>query len=286
MMFTRRTLLRTLALTPVVVPALAARGAQPTSSTPRITPKLIQEIETLAGKELSTFDIVGAALALIQDGEVVYAKGFGVRDLETSEPFDADTVHRIGSTTKSMTSMLAAIQVEQGLFGWDSTIGDIYRFPEAQLTNTVTGRQLMGMGTGLGESPIELYLDLESPKHFFDKTLPTLPVLYPPFTNYFYNDFVYACAGYLGLLKEGTQVEDLEKAYARLMKRELFGPIGMPTTAITPDPSNLSGNVSRSYGYDLRFSDGPSSYVVPYQPVRMVSPAGETAPRSTKWPVT
>jgi CubicO group peptidase (beta-lactamase class C family) len=107
--------------------------------------------------------------------------------------------------------------------------------------------------------------------------LPTLPVLFPPFTNFFYNDFVYACAGYLGLLKEGTRVEDLERAYARLMKRELFGPIGMPTTAITPDPSNLSGNVSRSYGYDLRFSDGPSSYVVPYQPVRMVSPAGETA---------
>jgi CubicO group peptidase (beta-lactamase class C family) len=134
MMFTRRSLLRTLALTPVVVSALAARGAQPISSTPRITPKLIQEIETLAEKELSTFDIVGAAPALIQDGEVVYAKGFGVRDLETGEPFDADTVHRIGSTTKSMTSMLTAIQVEQGLFAGTapsgrSVISTVFRKP-------------------------------------------------------------------------------------------------------------------------------------------------------------
>ena len=75
-MFTRRSLLRALALVPVALPALSARAAQPASSTPRITPKLIQEIEALAAKELSTFDVVGAALALIQDGEVVYAKGF------------------------------------------------------------------------------------------------------------------------------------------------------------------------------------------------------------------
>jgi CubicO group peptidase (beta-lactamase class C family) len=152
-MFTRRSLLRALAFAPLALPSLTARAAQPASSTPRITPKLIQEIEALVKKELSIFDIVGAALALIQDGEIVYANGFGVRELETGEPFDADTVHRIGSTTKSMTSMLAAIQVERGLFAWDSpvrTISDIYRFPEAQLTNSVTVRQLMGMGTGLG----------------------------------------------------------------------------------------------------------------------------------------
>jgi CubicO group peptidase (beta-lactamase class C family) len=279
-MLTRRSLLRAMAVSPLALSGLPTlTAAQTTSPTPRITPALIQQVQTLAQQGLSAFDIVGAALALIQDGEVVYASGFGVRDLETGEPFDPNTVHRIGSTTKSMTSMLAAIQVEQGLFAFDTPvreITDIFRFPEAQLTDSVTVRQLMGMDTGLGETPIELYLDLESPRHFLNKSLPTLPVLYPPFTHFFYNDWVYACAGYVGLLKQGTQAGDLENAYARLMQSELFDPIGMPTSAITDDPSNLSNNVSRSYGYDLRLSQLPS-YRVPYQPVRMVSPAGATA---------
>lgn len=134
-MLTRRSLLRAMAGAPLALSGLPTlTAAQTGSSTPRITPGLIQQVEVLVQQGLSAFDIVGAAVALIQDGEIVYAKGFGVRDLETCEPFDPDTVHRIGSTTKSMISMLAAIQVEQGLFAFDTPvreITDIFRFPEA-----------------------------------------------------------------------------------------------------------------------------------------------------------
>ena len=132
------------------------------------------------------------------------------------------------------------------------------------------------MGTGLGQSEIELFLDLRSPRRYF-RTLATLPVLGPPQTLYFYNDYVYASAGYLGPLKQGIGVADLEQAYADAMKRELFDPIGMPTTAITDDPTGQSDDVSRSYGYDLRLGEKPDEVVIPYQPVRMVSPAGATA---------
>jgi CubicO group peptidase (beta-lactamase class C family) len=171
------------------------------------------------------------------------------------------------------------IEVYRGLFGWDTPVRDItplYQFPEPELTNNITVRQLMGMGTGLAESPIELYLDLTSPGNFLD-TLATLPVKYPPFTAYFYNNYVYSTAAYLNFLQKGVPfAAGLEERYAREMKRELFDPMGMPTSAVTDDPRTVSSNVSRSYGYDLRFGIKPNQ-VLPYLSIRMVSPAGAGA---------
>jgi CubicO group peptidase (beta-lactamase class C family) len=72
--------------------ALNAGSAQPRASGPRITQELIDEIDALIPKEMSFFEVAGAGMALVQDGKVVYARGFGVRNAETGEPFTADKV--------------------------------------------------------------------------------------------------------------------------------------------------------------------------------------------------
>ena len=277
-MFKPLSFLRILALGLLVLPGIAAQAAAPVSNPPRITPELIAEIDALIPQEMSRFDIPGAALALIQDGAVVYARGFGYADMERGKPFTPDTLHRIGSTTQSMTSLLAAIQVERGILGWDTPIrliSPLYRFPTLELTKTLTVRQLLGMGTGLAQSPLEPYIDLQSPRNFL-QTLNTLPIGGAAGSTYFKNDFVYASAGFLGLLRQGTRLDHLEQAYADLMKRELFDPIGMPKTAITNDPTTLGDNVARSYGYDIRYGERPN-WVQPYLAVRMVGPASGAA---------
>ncbi len=63
---------------------------------------------------MKNFDVPGTAISLIQDGKVIYARGFGMRNTETREPFTLDTVYRIGSTSKSYTSMLAAMMWMRG----------------------------------------------------------------------------------------------------------------------------------------------------------------------------
>ena len=161
-MFKSLLLLRILTLGLMVLAGDVARAVAPVSNPPRITPALIAEIDSLIQREMPVFDIPGAALALIQDGAVVYARGFGYGDVERGKPFTPDTLYRIGSTTQSMTSLLAAIQVERGLFGWDTPIRQItplYRFPTLELTKSLTVRQLMGMGTGLAQNPLEPYID-------------------------------------------------------------------------------------------------------------------------------
>jgi CubicO group peptidase (beta-lactamase class C family) len=71
---------------------------------------------------MQTFQMPGAAVALVQDNHIVYARGFGVRDLQTNAPVSPHTRFRIASNTKSMTSLLAATFVDQGLLDWDAPI--------------------------------------------------------------------------------------------------------------------------------------------------------------------
>jgi CubicO group peptidase (beta-lactamase class C family) len=181
-------------------PVHAPTTMPPAAASPTITPELLADLDATVPAAMTTFDVPGAAITLIQDGQVVYAKGFGVRNLATGEPFTADTVHRIASTTKSMTSMLVATQVDAGLFEWDTPVQTIYpdfQLPTPDLTRSVTVRQLMGMATGLGENPIELYFDLYTPKYWM-ASLAAFPILAPPGTEFHYNSTLYAMAGYVG----------------------------------------------------------------------------------------
>jgi CubicO group peptidase (beta-lactamase class C family) len=242
---------------------------------PTITPELLADLDTTVPAAMITFDIPGAAIALVQDGQVVYAKGFGVRNRTTGAPFTPDTVHRIGSAAKSMTSMLVATQVDAGLLEWDTPVRSIYpdfQLPTPELTSRTTVRQLMGMGTGLGEHPIGLYFDRLTPRRFV-AGLATLPVLFPPGTAFHYNNPVYAMGGYVGALARGVPIPRLLRAYTAAMKAHLFDPIGMPTTAVTDHPDRLSDNYAVSYGYHLPDGVIPR-YELPFLPLRAGAPSG------------
>ena len=260
------------------VPAVGACGAEdsPPPSARRIefTPATVTAVEALAEQCMLAFDAPGAAFALLQGGEVIYAKGFGVRNLATGQPFTPDTVHRIASTSKSMSAMLVARHVDEGAFGWDTPVHEVWpslRLPSAELTQRVTIGQLMGMGTGIGGNPIELYADLLTPEAFLAE-LATLPVISPP-GPFFYQSDVYALAAYLRDLKRGIAPAGMTQAYAATMKASLFEPMGMRTTAISDDPSTVSSNYAVSYGYHL--PDGIASrYLLPFAQIRAAAPAG------------
>jgi hypothetical protein len=79
-----------------------------------------------------------------------------------------------------------------------------FQLPTPDLTSSVTVRQLMGMGTGLGENPIELYFNRITPRRLV-AGLATLPVLFPAGTAFHYNNTVYAMGGYVGALAAAVE---------------------------------------------------------------------------------
>jgi CubicO group peptidase (beta-lactamase class C family) len=82
----------------------------------------VQELEKLAQKQIQENVVPGIAIAVVFQDKTVYAKGFGVRDVNTSQPIDADTVFQLASVSKSIGSTVVAELVGEGKITWDSKL--------------------------------------------------------------------------------------------------------------------------------------------------------------------
>lgn len=98
--------------------------------------------------EMARLDVPGATVAVVKDGRVLYAKGFGVANVESQSPVTPDMLFRIGSTTKTFTALALAILAENGQVDLDAPIGDYIDGLDAQLAAR-TGDQLLTHSAGL-----------------------------------------------------------------------------------------------------------------------------------------
>ena len=81
----------------------------------------IKSLEKNFETVLTTSKAAGFAIAIVKGNEVVYAKGFGYRDLENKLPITPNTVFAIGSTTKAFTASLMGILEDEGKLGLDQS---------------------------------------------------------------------------------------------------------------------------------------------------------------------
>ncbi len=82
----------------------------------------VQELEKLAQQKIQENAVPGLAIAVVFQDKVVYAKGFGVRDVNTKAPVDADTVFQLASVSKPIGSTVVAELVGEGKITWDSKL--------------------------------------------------------------------------------------------------------------------------------------------------------------------
>jgi CubicO group peptidase (beta-lactamase class C family) len=272
----------------VWIPAIASLSEVPvatpvTTKPPKVTADMLAEFEVIFETERQNFNVPGAAVAIVQDGEIVYVQGFGVRNLETGEPVTPETVFRIGSVTKSMTAMMVATLVDEGKFDWETPVVELvpdFKLPNEELTQKVKVRQLMGMGTGLTDGINPLYWGSYSAKELFD-SLAASEILGNGTAaeigqTFYYNNHLYATAGYIDLLAEGVAYEALLDGYKALMKERVYDPIGMETAAITDDPSSISDNYAVSYEISV-LGDPDAPVQVARQLGGTIAPAGGTS---------
>src|SRR6185503_4425169 len=120
------------------IASLHPRGLHP-ESLAGTTPRAIDAaaLDRFIGAALPRLAVPGAAVAVVQDGAVVYERGFGVRALGGTEPVTPQTLFLIGSVTKSMTTMMQAAEVDAGLFAWDTPVTSVlpsFALADADLT--------------------------------------------------------------------------------------------------------------------------------------------------------
>src|SRR5215216_4870986 len=112
---------------------VAAGRNVPTAPSQQLGPTDPAEMEAFLdeelGREMAEYHIAGAAVSVVKDGKVFFAKGYGYADLENKIPVDPEqTIFRVGSVTKLFTWTAVMQLVEQGKLNLDADVNTYLDF--------------------------------------------------------------------------------------------------------------------------------------------------------------
>ena len=204
--------------------------------------------EFLEGK-MESDHIPGMAVTLVDSDGLLFARGFGFRDVKHNLPVTADTLFHIGSTQKSMTAMLIATLIDDGYFTWDTPV--IKMFPEFQLEDQqaaqqVTLRHLLSMRAGISEEAEDDLDDEGSLSDVLDAVYNSRLIGYPG-EVFEYSNLSVTLAGYLAAATAGDTTTDIHTAYTMLLEERILDPIGMTNATVYFSEAQNSENFSYSY---------------------------------------
>ncbi len=219
--------------------------------------------------------IPGVSVGIVQDGEVVFLGGFGVRALGDPAKVDGDTRFMIASNTKALTTLMLAKLVDAGQISWDTPATEVlpsFALGDAETTAKVQMKHLVCACTGLPRQ------DFESTFEFANETparsLEILATMQPTSdfgALYQYSNPLAGAAGYLGGHVAFPELE-LGKAYDEAMRSLVFAPLGMTRTTLDHDGAQR-GNWARPHAPDIEGSMAPATHAL-NDTVAVWSPAG------------
>ncbi len=111
------------------------------------------QVDELVNRTLKTFDVPGIAVAIVKDGKIIHAKGYGVKSILTNEKVDANTLFGVASNSKAFTSAALAILVDEGKVKWNDKVIKYlpnFKMYNEYVTNEFTIRDLLTHRSGLG----------------------------------------------------------------------------------------------------------------------------------------
>lgn len=211
-----------------------------------------QRIDQLVKMEMNRWKVPGCALAIVNRNGVLYAKGYGFRNVEKGLPVTPHTVFKIASLTKSFTAAAAGLLVDQKLLEWDKPVKAFLpqlELANRELTGQVTLRDLLSHRTGLYDDDWSWVGDHIGRQRMYE-ILSVMPQHHPLRTTYSYSNMAYALVGELVAAKSGT-------SWRSLVREHFFAPLSMTTSGFSHTDS--SGLPDFAYGYE--YADSSWSFL-------------------------
>lgn len=213
--------------------------AQEEADTKRIAslkPRLFDEktaaaMDSLIQKHIDVLGTPGAAVAIVQNGKVVHAKGYGKRIYGQDLPVTEKTLFPIGSASKMFTSYLAAEAVRQGKIQWDTPIYTLlpeFVTKDKEYTQQITIKHALSMTSGLPRRDFTWGFRNDDAAGVL-KEMAHMPSVMQPGTRYIYCNHGVASAGYAiarTLVPEGS----LDDAWKKAMQTIVLDPLGMTSS--------------------------------------------------------
>jgi CubicO group peptidase (beta-lactamase class C family) len=224
----------------------------------------LEGLDALADQAMKEWKVPGMAIAVVQDGKVIYAKGYGYRDVENKLPVSTETQFPIGSITKSFTSLAFAILKDEGKVDWDEPIRTYlpqFQMSDPVATERATARDLFSHRTGLPRHDLAWYSSDFSREDLLNRE--RYLKLNKSFRSaYQYNNFTIMTMGYLDGKVSGLGWEGC-------IRQKIFEPLNMTHSNLSIE--DLEKSNDRAQGYELKKE---AVGKVPYHNIDAIGPAG------------
>ncbi len=225
-----------------------------------------KDFDAYAARGLQRLETPGAAIAVVKNGRVVFAKGYGVRILGDTARVDAHTLFQIASNTKAFTTAALAILADQGRLSWDDPVTKFlpgFQLYDPYVTREFTVRDLVTHRSGLGLGAGDLL--------WFHSQYSRAEIAYriryaKPVTSfrsaYAYDNVLYIVAGELLAAAALTSWDDF-------VTQRILAPLGMGETGTTIAFFTSSRNAAAPHAVERG-----TLQVVPIDSVDNTAPAG------------
>lgn len=206
------------------------------------TPPQLADFDGYVQEAMEAWQAVGLAVAVVEGGDLVFSRGYGVRDLEGGGTVDSGTRFAVGSTTKAMTAAALGMLVDEGLLAWDDPVErhvpDL-RLGDPWLTRELTVRDLLTHRAGLGNADV-LWYETETDLEEILERFRHAPLAYSPRTSFIYQNIMYAVAGAVVEAVSGQPWETF-------LEERLFDPLAMHDTRPLLGDVQGEANVARPH---------------------------------------
>ena len=183
----------------------------------------LKGIDITINKMLRDWNVPGCGVGIVIKGKLVFAKGYGYRNLENKSPVTSNTLFQIASNTKLFTATAIGFLVEDGKLDWDKPIKKYVptiEFYNDELNSSVTIRDMLSHRTGISRHDNIWYKSDFTRLQLFDR-LKYLEPSIPLRQGYLYNNLMYAAAGQIVEYLSG-------KTWEQFVTDKLFTPLNMP----------------------------------------------------------
>ena len=206
-----------------------------------------RELEAVAAQEIKDTNTPGAAVVIVKGDRIIFAKGFGVSNIETGSPVTTDMLFRIGSLTKPFTAATLVSLAEEGKIKLDAPVADRVKGLSEKL-GQVTPHQLLSHTAGLQDGARPYGLHDETGLATTVRTWKDDLLFTDPGKIFSYSNLGYAVAG--------VTIEEVSgKPFADQLDERLFKPLGMKRATFRP---TVAMTYPLAQGHQARGGEKPS----------------------------
>ena len=200
---------------------------------------LSRDFDAYVAKAVRDWQTPGLAIAVVKDGKLVFARGYGVREIGKPAPFDTSTLSAIASTTKAITAAAMGMLVDEGKVKWDDPVTKYlpsFQLSDPYATREVTVRDLLTHRAGLGNADY-LWAVADLPAQEMLTRLRFVKPAYSIRSSFIYQNVMYIAAGEVIAAASGMP-------WSKFVQSRIFEPLGMrntyPLLSLVPGNANAA----------------------------------------------